>query len=36
MQTTLSKKSKFESGPEETIRSEILVELVIKIVETPY
>jgi hypothetical protein len=30
------KKSKFKSGPEEIIQPEILVELVIKIVETRY
>jgi hypothetical protein len=33
---TLFKKSKFESGHEAMIQSEILVELVIEIVETHY
>jgi hypothetical protein len=36
LQITLFKKSKTESGPEEMIQTEILVELVIKIVETHY
>jgi hypothetical protein len=36
LQITLFKKSKFESGPEAMIQSEILVELMIEIVETHY
>jgi hypothetical protein len=36
LQIILFKKSKTESGPEEMIQTEILVEWVIKIVETHY
>jgi len=36
LQITLFKKSKFESGLKEMIQPEILVEFIIKIVETRY
>jgi len=36
LQITLFKKLKFESGPEKIIQAEILVELGVKFVESPY